>query len=89
MGSKYFDRPKDMVAAKQITEGCYLGYHHSVTGIGPEDMRFDSGSGGKTFVASPDTFYSRTLSRNEYILRPGNLHLPAHSSDALKMINGI
>ncbi|KAF9983310.1 hypothetical protein BGZ65_001931 [Modicella reniformis] len=70
MGSKYFDRPKDMVVARQVAEGCYLGYHHSVTGIGPEAMKFDNGRDGKTFVARSDTFYSRSKSRSEYILRP-------------------
>ncbi|KAK3821459.1 MAG: mannosyl-oligosaccharide 1,2-alpha-mannosidase IB [Benniella sp.] len=73
MGSKYFDRPKDMVLAKQVAEGCYLGYHHSATGIGPEAMKFDKGSGDKTFVAQKDTFFSRTISRSEYILRPETL----------------
>lgn len=84
MSSKYFDRPKDMVVARQVTESCYLGYHRSVTGLGPEAMKFDVGNDRKTFVALQDTFYSRTLSRSEYILRPGNPRLSAHASDVLK-----
>ncbi|KAI8358642.1 glycoside hydrolase [Mortierella sp. GBAus27b] len=73
MGAKYFDRPKDMVVAKQIAEGCYLGYHHSTTGLGPEDMKFDVGRDAKTFVVDRDNFYSRISSRTEYILRPETL----------------
>ncbi|KAG0212767.1 hypothetical protein BGX28_005613 [Mortierella sp. GBA30] len=68
MGSKFYDRPKDMVLAKQVAEGCYLSYHHSVTGLGPEAMKFEQN--GKTFVANPDTYYSRSMSRRKYILRP-------------------
>lgn len=77
MGAKYFDRPKDLVLAKQVAEGCYLGYHHSATGIGPEAMRFEKGSDGKTFVADKNTFFSRPISRTEYILRPGKLPPPS------------
>ncbi|KAG0293545.1 hypothetical protein BGZ98_002122 [Dissophora globulifera] len=73
MGSKYFDRPKDLVLARQVAEGCYLGYHHSATGIGPEAMKFDKGREPRTFVAKPDTFYNRLMSRSEYILRPETL----------------
>ncbi|KAG0367461.1 hypothetical protein BGZ54_003837 [Gamsiella multidivaricata] len=73
MGSKYFNRPNDLVLAKQVAEACYLGYHRSVTGIGPEDMRFMKSNNGKGFIARPDTFYSRSSSRTEYILRPETL----------------
>ncbi|KAI8606411.1 class I alpha-mannosidase [Dissophora ornata] len=73
MGSEYFDRPQDMVLAKQVAEACYLGYRHSVTGLAPEAMKFEKGRDGKTFVARTDTFYSRAISRSEYILRPETL----------------
>ncbi|KAF9904341.1 hypothetical protein BX616_001340 [Lobosporangium transversale] len=73
MSSKYYDRPDDMILAKQVAEGCYLGYHHSVTGIGPEAMKFHKGRESKTFVANPQTFYAREISRSEYILRPETL----------------
>ncbi|KAF9950786.1 hypothetical protein BGZ70_001232, partial [Mortierella alpina] len=73
MGSKYFDRPKDMVLAKQVAQSCYLSYHHSETGIGPEAMKFDLGQKSATFVAKPDTFYSRSISNKSYILRPETL----------------
>ena len=71
MGSKYFDRPKDMVLAKQVAQSCYLSYHHSETGIGPEAMKFELGQKSGTFIAKPDTFYSRAISNKSYILRPG------------------
>ncbi|KAF9927803.1 hypothetical protein BGZ75_006467 [Mortierella antarctica] len=73
MGSKYFDRPKDMILAKQVAQSCYLSYHHSETGIGPEAMKFDLGQKSGTFVAKPDTFYSRSISNKSYILRPETL----------------
>ncbi|KAF9186375.1 hypothetical protein BGZ51_002069 [Haplosporangium sp. Z 767] len=73
IGAKYFNRPKDMTLAKQVAEGCYLSYHHSTTGLGPEAMKFNLGSKTKTFVANPDTYYSRTISRTQYILRPETL----------------
>jgi len=72
MGSKYLDRPQDMVMAKKIAQGCYMTYHFSETGLGPEAVKFDTepGSDGKLFEVNKDTFYSRGLSRSEYILRP-------------------
>ncbi|KAF9950663.1 hypothetical protein BGZ72_007742 [Mortierella alpina] len=73
MGSKYFDRPKDMVLAKQVAQSCYLSYHHSETGIGPEAMKFELGQKSGTFIAKPDTFYSRAISNKSYILRPETL----------------
>ncbi|KAF9570303.1 hypothetical protein EC968_002022 [Mortierella alpina] len=73
MGSKYFERPQDMVLAKQVAQACYLSYHHSETGIGPEAMKFELGQKSGTFVAKPDTFYSRSISNKAYILRPETL----------------
>ncbi|KAG0376110.1 hypothetical protein BGX24_008258 [Mortierella sp. AD032] len=72
MGSKYFDRPDDLVLARQIAEGCYLGYNHSATGLGPEAMVFQTSTTGK-FAIDPDTFFNKPLSRKEYILRPETL----------------
>lgn len=73
MGAKYFDRPDDLKLAKALTEACVLSYHMSETGLGPENIRFDtvSGSNGKKFVTNPATFYNRDSSRGIYILRPG------------------
>ncbi|KAI1296086.1 hypothetical protein EDD11_007584 [Mortierella claussenii] len=73
MGSKYFDRPQDLELAKKVAEGCYMGYHSSVTGIGPEEMKFEAGKEPRTFSVNPNTFYSRPLSRGHYILRPETL----------------
>ncbi|KAG0244039.1 hypothetical protein BGW41_000467 [Actinomortierella wolfii] len=76
MGSVYFDRPKDMVLARQITEACYLSYHYSATGLGPENFKFQatSGTNGKSFDPRlPGTFYERSWSNQEYILRPETL----------------
>ena len=74
MGSKYFDRPEDLILAKQVAEACYLGYHHSTTGLGPETMRFTGkGARGDVFVSEPETFYKRGHGSNVYILRPGKL----------------
>ena len=71
MGSKYFDRPDDLVLAKQVAEGCYQGYHNSATGLGPENMKFDAvpGTKGKKFVVNPKGFFKG--GDNDYILRPG------------------
>ncbi|KAG0263207.1 hypothetical protein BGZ95_003859 [Linnemannia exigua] len=73
MGSKYFDRPDDLVLARQIAEGCYLGYHHTATGLGPESMVFQASNKAGQFVTDPDTFFNKHLSRKEYILRPETL----------------
>ncbi|KAF9134243.1 hypothetical protein BGW39_007715 [Mortierella sp. 14UC] len=73
MGSKYFDRPDDLVLARQIAEGCYLGYHHSATGLGPEAMVFRGSKEADKFVTDPDTFFNKDSSRKEYILRPETL----------------
>ncbi|KAF9092233.1 hypothetical protein BGX27_001866 [Mortierella sp. AM989] len=70
MGSKYFDRPDDLVLARKVAEGCYLGYSHSVTGLGPESMKFEKGRDGKTIISNPNTFYNPLSSKKEYILRP-------------------
>ncbi|KAF9584649.1 hypothetical protein BGW38_005735 [Lunasporangiospora selenospora] len=72
MGSKYFDRPQDMVLAKQLAEACYLSYDSSVTKIGPEVFSFLSvpGTNGKQFIVDPNTFNDRDSSNNAYILRP-------------------
>lgn len=72
MGSKYLNRPQDMAMARKLAQACYLTYHHSRTGLGPEAVKFDvePGSNGKLFIVDQDTFYSRGTSRSEYILRP-------------------
>ncbi|KAF9163674.1 hypothetical protein DFQ26_002267 [Actinomortierella ambigua] len=76
MGSVYYDRPKDMVLARQITESCYLSYHHSESGLGPENFKFhgSTGSNGKLFDSHlPGTYYEQGLSHTIYILRPETL----------------
>jgi mannosyl-oligosaccharide alpha-1,2-mannosidase len=79
MGSKYFDRPDDLVLARQIAEGCYLGYHHTATGLGPEAMIFQGSKETNKFVTDPDTFFNKPLSRKEYILRPGKFNKKKHT----------
>ncbi|KAF9343000.1 hypothetical protein BGX26_006455, partial [Mortierella sp. AD094] len=69
----YFDRPDDLDLARKVTQGCYLGYSHSVTGIAPETMRFQKGRDGKTFVANPRSFYTLHSGSFKYILRPETL----------------
>ncbi|KAF9922898.1 hypothetical protein FBU30_006973 [Linnemannia zychae] len=73
MGSKYFGYSEDMVLAKQVAEGCYLGYHHSESGVGPEAARFTESSQHGKFVADPQHFFNQYRSRMEYILRPETL----------------
>jgi len=73
MGAKYFDRPDDMVLARQVAEGCYLGYHNSASGLAPEAAKFTLSKQPGQFVTDPDTFFKSYLSRKEYILRPGNV----------------
>ncbi|KAG0243919.1 hypothetical protein BGW41_000752 [Actinomortierella wolfii] len=76
MGSVYYDRPNDMVLARQITESCYLSYHHSTTGLGPENFKFQStqDSNGKFFDSRlPGTYYEHGWSDTKYILRPETL----------------
>ncbi|KAG0056482.1 hypothetical protein BGZ83_004740 [Gryganskiella cystojenkinii] len=75
MGAKYFDRPDDLVLAKQVAEACYQGYHNSATGLGPEAMRFDAvpGSNGKKFIVDPKGFFKSWSSTKNYILRPETL----------------
>ncbi|KAF9579342.1 hypothetical protein BGW38_004440 [Lunasporangiospora selenospora] len=74
MGSKYYNRPTDLTLAKQVTEGCYLTYTHSETGLGPERMVFSTGdSADRTFTPKPKTFYDRSVSDRRYILRPETL----------------
>ncbi|KAF9924666.1 hypothetical protein FBU30_005410 [Linnemannia zychae] len=73
MGSKYFDRPDDMVLARQVAEGCYLSYHYSASGLGPESMRFVNSKQPGKFITDNDTFFDKQLSRKEYILRPETL----------------
>ncbi|KAF9975716.1 hypothetical protein BGZ73_000567 [Actinomortierella ambigua] len=76
MSSAYYDRPKDMVLARQLTEACYMSYHYSATGIGPESFAFEgtAGTDGKSFdVQLPGTFYQRSWSNEVYILRPETL----------------
>ncbi|KAG0358562.1 hypothetical protein BG005_002182 [Podila minutissima] len=71
MGSSYFDRPQDLTLARQVTEACFLSYRHSVTGIGPEMVKFSPhNANGTMFKVDPDTFYNRRSSDTEYILRP-------------------
>lgn len=75
MGSSYFDRPQDLTLARQVTEACFLSYRHSVTGIGPEMVKFSPhNANGTMFKVDPDTFYNRRSSDTEYILRPGMGH---------------
>lgn len=71
MGSKYFGRPDDLELAKKITEGCYLSYNKSTTGLAPEFMKFTRSSASKTFSVDPNTFYNRFYTLSSYILRPG------------------
>ncbi|KAG0219088.1 hypothetical protein BGX33_004896 [Mortierella sp. NVP41] len=73
MGSKYFDRPEDLVVARQLAQGCYLGYKHSASGLGPESMKFNSAKQAGKFSIEPDLFFNQFLSRKEYILRPETL----------------
>ncbi|KAF9908935.1 hypothetical protein EC991_009234 [Linnemannia zychae] len=73
MGSKYFDRPDDLVLARQIAEGCYRGYHNTATGLGPEAMLFQNSAEPGKFVTDPSTFFHKFTSRKEYILRPETL----------------
>ncbi|KAG0255165.1 hypothetical protein DFQ27_006396 [Actinomortierella ambigua] len=73
MGAAYFDRPQDLELARQVTEACYLSYHYSATGVGPEIIAFDgkAGTSGKFFKPKlPGTFYERGWSDESYILRP-------------------
>lgn len=72
MGAKYFERPDDLVLAKEVAEGCYQGYHNAATGLGPESMKFDTvpGTNGKQFVVKPNGFFKG--GDDDYILRPGN-----------------
>ncbi|KAG0087092.1 hypothetical protein BGZ93_008753 [Podila epicladia] len=71
MSSKYFDRPQDLVLARQVAESCFLSYRHSVTGLGPENFGFDAvNAEGTVFKADPVTFYNRHGSSQVYILRP-------------------
>ncbi|KAF9425138.1 hypothetical protein BGZ94_007807 [Podila epigama] len=71
MGSKYFNRPQDLVLARQVTEACYLSYHYSTTGLGPESFEFPStAANGSTFRVDPMTFYARRSRDSHYILRP-------------------
>lgn len=72
MGSKYFGRPEDLLLARQVAQGCYLGYHHSVSGLAPEAARFVESSRSGKFVTDPQHFFSHR-SRMEYILRPETL----------------
>lgn len=71
MGAKYFDRPDDLVLARQVAQGCFLGYQQSATGLGPEDAKFVTSAQQGKFIADAETFFSPSLSRKEYILRPG------------------
>ncbi|GJJ68427.1 hypothetical protein EMPS_00773 [Entomortierella parvispora] len=71
MSSGYFDRPEDLTLAKQITEACVLSYRSSVTGIGPEMIKFEKANAdGTKFKVDPKTFYHRRSSSTEYLLRP-------------------
>ncbi|KAG0337992.1 hypothetical protein BG000_004698 [Podila horticola] len=71
MGSSYFDRPQDLTLARQVTEACFQSYRHSVTGIGPEMVKFlPHNADGTKFKVDPDTFYHRRSSDTEYLLRP-------------------
>lgn len=71
MSAKYCDRPQDRVLARQVTETCFFSYRHSSTGLGPGNIQFSAlSSDGKMFKVDPDTFYSRYVPAQEYILRP-------------------
>ncbi|GJJ68178.1 hypothetical protein EMPS_00524 [Entomortierella parvispora] len=72
MGSKYLDRPRYMEMAQKVAQACYLTYHHSKTGLGPEAAKFEVApdSKGKLFVVDQESFFSPKESRPEYILRP-------------------
>ncbi|KAF9170960.1 hypothetical protein BGX20_008281 [Mortierella sp. AD010] len=71
MGAKYFDRPDDFELAKKVTQGCYLGYTHSLTGIAPETMKFEKGRDSNTFISNSKSYYIRQSGKNaKYILRP-------------------
>ncbi|KAF9085547.1 hypothetical protein BGX29_001884 [Mortierella sp. GBA35] len=73
MGSKYFGRSEDLLLARQVAQGCYLGYHHSASGLAPEAARFAESSQPGKFVTDPQHFFSQYRSRMEYILRPETL----------------
>lgn len=75
MGSKYFGRSEDLLLARQVAQGCYLGYHHSASGLAPEAARFTESNQPGKFVTDPQHFFSQYRSRMEYILRPGNTAL--------------
>ncbi|KAG0342857.1 hypothetical protein BG004_005560 [Podila humilis] len=71
MGSKYFDRPQDMTLARQVAEACYLSYHHTITGLGPEHFRFRrENERGTVFKVERDTFFYTWGIDKNYILRP-------------------
>ncbi|KAG0282795.1 hypothetical protein BGZ96_000127 [Linnemannia gamsii] len=70
MGAKYFDRPDDLVLARQVAQGCFLGYHQSATGLGPEAAKFVTSAQSGKFIPDAETFFSSPLSRKDYILRP-------------------
>ncbi|KAF9294750.1 hypothetical protein BGZ88_003381 [Linnemannia elongata] len=73
MGAKYFDRPDDLVLARQIAQGCYLAYHHSGTGLGPESSKFTTSTQHGKFVPDAEKFFDPILTRKDYILRPETL----------------
>ncbi|KAF9537621.1 hypothetical protein EC957_007868 [Mortierella hygrophila] len=73
MGSKYFGRSEDLLLARQVAQGCYLGYHHSASGLAPEAARFTESSQPGKFVTDPQYFFNQYRSRMEYILRPETL----------------
>ncbi|KAF9322728.1 hypothetical protein BG006_002103 [Podila minutissima] len=59
MGSKYFGRSEDLLLARQVAQGCYLGYHHSASGLAPEAARFTESSQPGKFVTDPQHFFSQ------------------------------
>ena len=83
MGAKYFDRPDDLVLARQIAQGCYLGYHHSGTGLGPEAAQFTTSTYPGKFIPHAEKFFNPSLSRKDYILRPGKKNTAARTKRAI------
>lgn len=79
MGAKYFDRPDDLVLARQIAQGCYLAYHHSGTGLGPESSKFTTSTQHGKFVPDAEKFFDPILTRKDYILRPGKKNTTART----------
>lgn len=71
IGSKVFNRPKDLEIAKRLAETCYWLYTITKTGIGAEVTFFKVGEQSKYWPDPnlPDGIDG--LSPSYYILRPG------------------